>query len=95
MALWDEENAGYDSYTPDDYGGTLDISYNNALTKQQAYEQQAANQAEADAISANPTYGYGDAGNPSGAGAAGTSYDFTKGSSGLKPFKQAYQRQKR
>ena len=74
----------YTSVTLDDYGNPLDQSYENALVQQQEYEQRAADQAAADYIASDDKYR--DYGSLSGAGAAGTSYDFGAGagSSGLK-----------
>jgi hypothetical protein len=81
MSYFDEVNENYGgSDLPDDYGGYLDPSYAKALVQQQENEQRAADQAQADYIAASPDYR--DYGSPSGAGAAGTSYDFGAGASG-------------
>ena len=85
--MYDDESvsgdysAPYDDPRPmDDYGIPLDNSYANALMQQQEYEQRAADQAAADYIGMSPQYR--DYGDTTGAGAAGTSYDFGAGAGG-------------
>ena len=79
------DNLGYWSDL-DDFGRPLGPSYDAAIAQQAENERRAADQAAADSISSDEKYGYGDYGNPSGAGAAGTSYDFGAGmgNNGLK-----------
>ena len=90
--MYDDESVSGDYSVPyedprpmDDYGRPLDNSYANALMQQQEYEQRAADQTAANAITADLTYNYGDYGTPTGTGSAGTSETVVAdGSSGLK-----------
>ena len=75
---WDE--TGYSEEPMDDYGLPLQQSYEDALIQQAENEQRAADQSQADYISATPDYR--DYGDTSGVGAAGTSYNFEAGAGG-------------
>ena len=84
MSMWDEEqsapdNLGYWSDL-DDFGKPLGPSYDAAVAQQAEYAQRAADQSAADYIASEDKYR--DYGSLSGAGAAGTSYDYGAGMGG-------------
>jgi hypothetical protein len=83
--MYDSDSDSYwpdAEFTPDDYGGNLDISYPNALVQQAENERRAADELAAQSIEADPRYNYGDYGNPAGRGGDGTSYTVTPGGAG-------------